>query len=261
MQPTLDEISNWSREAGEILREGFGHEHRVTYKSAIDLVTEMDHRAEEFLLGKIKGKFPGHSILSEEIGSIPGDPDHQWYVDPLDGTVNYAHGIPIFCISIAYSDHGQLTLAVIHAPMLGEIFKAEEGNGAYLNGKRLHVSTTGELIESLLVTGFPYDVQTSTHNNLDHFEHFMKRSQGVRRFGSAAIDTAYVAAGRFEGYWELGIKPWDIAAGVLLVEEAGGIVTDLAGGKDYFKPPYALIAANPFLHPQILSRLKNEIPT
>jgi myo-inositol-1(or 4)-monophosphatase len=182
-------------------------------------------------------------------------------VDPLDGTVNYAHGSPIFCISIAYSDHGQLTLAVIHAPMLGEIFKAEEGNGAYLNGKRLHVSTTGELIESLLVTGFPYDVQTSTHNNLDHFEHFMKRSQGVRRFGSAAIDTAYVAAGRFEGYWELGIKPWDIAAGVLLVEEAGGIVTDLAGGKDYFKPPYALIAANPFLHPQILSRLKKEIPT
>ena len=260
MQPTLDEISSWSQEAGEILRKSFGHEHRVTHKSTIDLVTEMDHQAEEFLLGKIKEKFPGHGILSEEIGSVPGDPDHQWYVDPLDGTVNYAHGIPIFCISIAYSDHGQLAQAVINAPMLGEIFIAERGNGAYLNSQRLHVSTTKDLIQSLLVTGFPYDVQTSIHNNLNHFEHFTKRSQGVRRFGSAAIDLAYVAAGRFEGYWELGIKPWDIAAGVLLVEEAGGIVTDLAGGKDFFTPPYALIAANPFLHPLILSRLKRDTP-
>jgi len=257
MQPTLDEISNWSREAGEILRKGFGQVHRVTHKSAIDLVTEMDHQAEDFLLGKIKGKYPGHSILSEEIGSIAGDADHQWYVDPLDGTINYAHNIPIFCISIAYSDHGQITLAVINSPMLGEVFMAERGRGAYLNGQRLHVSATQDLIQSLLVTGFPYDVQTSSHNNLDHFEYFTKTSQGVRRFGSAAIDLAYVAAGRFEGYWELGIKPWDIAAGVLLVEEAGGIVTDLAGGKDYFTPPYALIAANPSLYPLILERLNS----
>ncbi len=257
MQPTLNEITNWSREAGEILKKGFGQEHRVTHKSTIDLVTEMDQLAEDFLLGKIKEKYPGHSILSEEIGLIAGDGDHQWYVDPLDGTVNYAHGIPIFCISIAYSDHGQLTRAVINSPMMGEVFTAERGSGAFLNGQRLHVSTTTDLIQSLLVTGFPYDVQTSKRNNLDHFEHFMKRSQGVRRFGSAAIDLAYVAAGRFEGYWELGIKPWDIAAGVLLVEEAGGIVTDLAGGKNYFTPPYALIAANPALHPLILERLNS----
>ncbi len=119
MQPTLDEISGWSREAGEILQKGFGHEHRVTHKSAIDLVTEMDHQAEEFLLGKIKGKFPGHSILSEESGSFAGDADHQWFVDPLDGTVNYAHSIPIFCVSVAYSDHGRLTLAANLRPNAG----------------------------------------------------------------------------------------------------------------------------------------------
>ena len=240
------------------MRKGFGHEHRVTHKSAIDLVTEMDHLAEEFLLGKIKGKFPGHSILSEESGSFAGDADHQWFVDPLDGTVNYAHSIPIFCVSVAYSDHGRLTLAAICAPMLGEVFTAESGRGAFLNGQPLHVSATTDLIHSLLVTGFPYDVQTSPRNNLDHFEHFTKRSQGVRRLGSAAIDLAYVAAGRFDGYWELGIKPWDIAAGVLLMEESGGIVTDLAGGRDYFAPPYALIASNPSLHPLILSRLNHQ---
>jgi myo-inositol-1(or 4)-monophosphatase len=257
MQPTIDEITNWSHEAGEILRKGFGQVHQVTHKSAIDLVTEMDKHAEDFLLGRIKKKFPDHSILSEEIGSIAGDADHQWYVDPLDGTINYAHGIPIFCISIAYSYKGQLTRAVINSPMMGEVFTVEREHGAFLNGQRLHVSTTTDVIQSLLVTGFPYDVQTSKRNNIDHFEHFTMRSQGVRRFGSAAIDLAYVAAGRFEGYWELGIKPWDIAAGVLLVEEAGGVVSDLEGGSNYFMPPYAIIAANPALHPIILKRVNS----
>jgi myo-inositol-1(or 4)-monophosphatase len=260
MQPTLDEITSWSHEAGKILRTGFGQVHQVTHKSAIDLVTEMDKQAEDYLLGQIKTTFPDHSILSEEIGSIAGDADHQWYVDPLDGTVNYAHGIPIFCISIAYSFKGHLIQAVINSPMMDEVFTAERGQGAFLNGQCLHVSKTTDVIQSLLVTGFPYDVQTSKRNNLDNFEHFTKNSQGVRRFGSAAIDLAYVAAGRFEGYWELGIKPWDIAAGVLLVEEAGGMVSDLEGGSNYFTPPYALIAANPALHHIILNQLNKNTP-
>ena len=255
MQPTLDQIAHWATEAADLLRSGFGQKHTVTHKSAIDLVTEMDHRSEDYLLGQIRQSYSTHSILSEEAGALAGDSDHQWYIDPLDGTLNYAHDIPFFCVSMAYSDHGVLTLAAIASPMLNEVFTAERGQGAFLNGQPLHVSTAPDLIHSLLVTGFPYDVQTSPRNNLDHFEHFTKRSQGVRRLGSAAIDLAYVAAGRFDGYWELGIKPWDIAAGVLLVEEAGGTVTDLAGGKNYFTPPYAIIAANSIIHPQILSRL------
>jgi myo-inositol-1(or 4)-monophosphatase len=256
MQPDLKQITTWALGAGKILKDGFGLEHRVTHKSAIDLVTEMDHQSEEFLLGEIQANFPAHSILSEESGAHPGDADHQWYVDPLDGTINYAHAVPIFTVSIAYSEHGQLTFAVVYDPMLGEVFAAERGRGAFLNGQPMHVSLTSELIKSLLVTGFPYDVRTAAGNNLDHFAHFVKRTQGVRRLGSAALDLAYVAAGRFDGYWELGIKPWDIAAGALLVEQAGGTVTDLAGGKDYFTPPYALIAANPILHREILSQLK-----
>jgi myo-inositol-1(or 4)-monophosphatase len=255
MLPTLEEIASWTKEAGEILREGFGQKHEVTHKSAIDLVTEMDRRSEDFLLGKIRQNFSGHSILSEESGSFAGDEESQWYVDPLDGTINYSHDIPIYCVSVAYSYKGELTLAAISNPMVDEHFTAERGKGVWLNGKPIHVSQTEDLMNSLLVTGFPYDVQTTPRNNLDHFGYFTRRSQGVRRFGSAAIDLCYVAAGRFDGYWELGIKPWDIAAGILMVEEAGGKVSDLAGGRDYFKPPFALVAANPPMHAKLLSEL------
>ncbi len=255
MNPSIEQITFWARHAGQILKEGFGKEHRISHKGLIDLVTEMDHRSEEYLLGEIRRAFPDHTINSEEAGHIAGQAESVWYIDPLDGTLNYSHGVPIYCVSMAYMQNEILQLGVIYDPMQDELFSAERGKGAYLNGTPIHVSEKKELIQSLLVTGFPYDIQTTSKNNLDNFNHFARRTQGVRRLGSAAIDLCYVAAGRFDGYWELGIKPWDIAAGLLIVQEAGGTVTDLAGGEDYFKPPHALIAATPAIHPLILEGL------
>jgi myo-inositol-1(or 4)-monophosphatase len=255
MQPTLNQIKTWALEAGKILKGGFGHEHQIGHKGTIDLVTEMDQHSEDYLLGEIRKLFPGHTLISEESGKHSGDVDNCWYVDPLDGTMNYAHGIPIFTVSIGYSHAGSMQLGVIYDPMQDELFSAERGKGAFRNDQRIHVSHHSELIDSLLVTGFPYDIHTNENNNLDHFGYFSRRSQGVRRLGSAALDMCYVAAGRFDGYWELGIKPWDIAAGILMVEEAGGVVTDLDGGSNYFNPPYAILTATPGLHGKLLDHL------
>lgn len=256
MQPSLKEIKHWAIHAGKMLKDGLGKPHQVRHKGVIDLVTEMDHRSEDYLVSKIRSQHPDHTIITEEAGLLSGHEDHCWYIDPLDGTINYAHGIPIFAVSIAYMHRGELKLGVVYDPMQDELFSAERGRGAWINGEPMRVSDKQDLIHSLLVSGFPYDVQNAIDNNLDHFGHFMLRTQGVRRLGSAALDLCYVAAGRFDGYWELGIKPWDIASGVLMVEEAGGIATDLDGKDDYFKPPYALVTANQTLHAKILAGLK-----
>lgn len=253
----LSFLTTIARRAGDILRQGFGKEHTVDFKSEIDLVTEMDRASEDYLLGEVRRADPLASIVSEESGTSTGSNGSCWYIDPLDGTINYAHSIPIFTVSIACQQQGELSLAVVYDPMRDELFSAERGKGAWLNGNPIHVSHTTELIRSLLVTGFPYDIRTNPVNNLDHFSWFAQRTRGVRRLGSAALDLAYVAAGRLDGYWELGIKPWDIAAGILLIREAGGVVTDMEGSTDYFRPPYSLITANPSLHSKILQGLRN----
>ena len=248
MFPALSDLERLARQAGDILRRGYEQEHQVDYKGAIDLVTEVDHQSEDLLLGEIQSLFPGHQIVSEETGLIPGREVDQWYVDPLDGTVNYAHGIPFFSVSIAYAHNGSVTLGVVYDPMRDELFSAGRGQGARLNGRSLHASNVTDLQRSLLVTGFPYDAWSTPRNNLEYYGRFAKLTQGVRRLGSAALDLSYVAAGRLEGYWELSVKPWDVAAGGLIAEEAGAIVTNLDGQAGYVIPPCSVLAAPPDLH-------------
>ena len=259
MSPTLPDLERLARHAGDILRQGYEQEHEVQYKGVIDLVTEVDRQSEEYLLGEIKRLFPGHQIISEEAGLVPGRGGDEWLVDPLDGTVNYAHGIPVFSVSIAYLRDGEVKLGVVYDPLRDELFAAERGRGAWLNGRTLHVSAATDLQRSLLVTGFPYDAWSNPNNNLDHFAAFSKLSQGVRRLGSAAIDLCYVAAGRFDGYWELSLHPWDLAAGSLIAGEAGATVTNLHGGADFLSPPCSLVACAPAIHGRMLEVLKGAL--
>jgi myo-inositol-1(or 4)-monophosphatase len=258
MQPTLSYLENLARQAGAILRAGYETEHQVGYKGVIDLVTEVDHQSEKFLLGEIQKDFPGHHIFSEESGVIQGNDEDVWYVDPLDGTVNYAHHIPIFCVSIGYAAHGTVKLGAVYDPMRDEMFLAERGMGAFLNGRPLHVSSATELQRSLLVTGFPYNAWDTPQDNFANFVKFGKLSQGVRRLGSAAIDLCYVAAGRFDGFWEMALNPWDIAAGGLIAEEAGGRVTNVTGGEDYISPPQSVVASTPGIHARMLEELNGK---
>jgi myo-inositol-1(or 4)-monophosphatase len=256
MIPTLPELERLVRDAGAILRAGYSKEHQVKYKGVIDLVTEVDHESEDFLLGKIRGKYPDHHIFSEESGVIQGNDEHTWFVDPLDGTVNYAHHIPIFSVSVAYASRGQLMLGAVYEPMRDELFAAERGKGARLNGEPIQVSKVTELQKSLLVTGFPYDAWNTRQDNFANFVHFGKMTQGVRRLGSAALDLCYVAAGRFDGFWEMSLKPWDMAAGGLIAEEAGAEVTNVYGDRDYISSPQSVIAAAPGIHARIIQELK-----
>ena len=267
--PKLSDLERLARQAGAILRAGYQKEHQVKYKGVIDLVTEVDRQSEEYLLGEIQVQFPDHQILAEESGGTRGG-KHQWYIDPLDGTVNYAHNIPIFSVSIAYASNGTalsspngtaslsagLSLAAVYDPMRDEMFTAERGRGAYLNGRPLQVSNVAELEKSLLVTGFPYDAWNSEFDNFGNFVKFGKLSQGVRRLGSAALDLAYVAAGRFEGFWEMALNPWDVAAGGLICEEAGARVTNVYGGNDYISPPQSILATTPGIHTRMLKELE-----
>lgn len=256
-QPALAQIEDWARQAGKILSAAYGNSHAVDRKGVTDLVTEVDRQSEDLLVSLIQRSFPSHTILTEESGLLQAAQSNKiWYVDPLDGTTNYAHNLPIFSISIAYAEDGILKLGLVYDPMRDECFSAQLGMGATLNGKPLHVSSTKTLIESLLVTGFPYDTLTSAYNNLDFFTRFSMLTQGVRRLGSAALDLAYVAAGRLDGYWEIKLKPWDVAAGGLLVQEAGGVITGLRGQPDFMTPPNSLLAANPVLHPLMLDILE-----
>ena len=255
--PTLAYLERLARQAGQILRAGYQQEHQVDYKGVIDLVTEIDRQSEDYILGEIREQFPDHNVLAEESGGTRGD-GHQWYIDPLDGTVNYAHNIPFFSVSIAYASNGSLSLAAVYDPMRDEMFTAERGKGAHLNGRPLRISDVVELQKSLLVTGFPYDAWNSKFDNFGNFVKFGKLSQGVRRFGSAALDLCYVAAGRFDGFWELSLKPWDVAAGGLICEEAGAHVTNVFGETDYISPPQSILATTPGIYARMLEELKND---
>jgi len=253
--PTLTDLERLARQAGQILHGGYQKEHQVDYKGVIDLVTEVDRQSEDYLLGEIRKSFPDHQILAEESGGTRGG-DCQWYIDPLDGTVNYAHHIPIFCVSIAYASNGTMKLAAVYDPMRAEMFTAERGKGAFLNGRPLRVSGAVELRKSLLVTGFPYDAWDSEFDNFGNFVKFSKLTQGVRRLGSAALDLCYVAASRFDGFWELSLSPWDVAAGGLICEEAGGRVTNVYGEADYISPPQSIVATTPGIHARMLEELE-----
>ena len=258
MTPELHDLEHLARGAGEILRASFGGRLRVDHKGVIDLVTEADHRSEAYLLGEIQRRFPGHKIVAEESGETAGADGQVWYIDPLDGTINYAHGVPIFSVSIAFAEAGRMRLGVVYDPLRDECFSAQEGQGAWLNGQQLHVSEAQELDQGLLVTGFPYDIRTNPANNLENYARFALHSQGVRRLGSAALDLCYVAAGRFDGFWEIRLNAWDVAAGGLIAEQAGARVTNLAGETDYITPPQSVLAANPHIHPQMLELLNSK---
>ena len=250
-QPTLTDLERLARQAGRILSDSYEKDHQVDFKGVIDLVTEVDHASEEFLIGEIGSLFPGHSFLAEESGASLEQTEHLWIIDPLDGTVNYAHGVPIFCVSIAYSYRGQVMLGAIYDPMRDEMFSAERGKGARLNGRLLKATQVTELQKSLLVTGFPYDAWNAIPSNFDYFTKLGKLTQGVRRLGSAAIDLCYIAAGRLDGYWELSLKPWDVAAGSLIAGEAGALVSIIDASL-----PNSVVAANPALHARLLAELQ-----
>jgi myo-inositol-1(or 4)-monophosphatase len=266
MKPTLPELEGMARKAGELLLEGFsarpGLERKVTvkYKGEIDLVTEMDLRAETLLIGEIHLHYPGHAINTEESGELDGDARCTWYIDPIDGTVNYAHGVPLFAVSLAYAEDNQLRLGAVYNPVAGEMFSAEAGRGSWLNGQPLRVSSAATLIESLLVTGFPYNIRTNPRNNLELYSRLSLLSQGVRRLGTAAVDLCYVAAGRVDGFWEMEIKAFDVAAGGLIAAEAGAVVTTVYGNPDILTPPNSILAANPAIHGQLLRVIGETYP-
>jgi len=246
-----------AREAGIFLKNKLYSEHTIDYKGEINLVTEADKISEKMITSKITTLFPDHDILAEESTTIDRGSDFRWIIDPLDGTTNYAHGYPCFCVSIALERLNTMIVGIVYDPMLDEMFVAEKGKGAFLNEREIHVSNTRGVIKSLLATGFPYDIREDSHNNLNYFNKMILQAQAIRRAGSAASDLAYVAAGRFDGFWELKLNPWDIAAGWLLVEEAGGIVTDM-GGKNYFIESPSILASNGRIHAEMMAILESE---
>lgn len=246
-----------ARAAGAVQRDRYETDLEVRTKSAaIDLVTEVDHACEALIVETLHRERPDDAIVAEEGGGGDrADARWRWIVDPLDGTMNYAHGYPRFCVSIGVEHRGATTVSVVYDPLLDELFAATRGAGATLNGRPLRVTQETELGRSLLATGFAYDVHQSDEDNLDHFAAFAKRVRGLRRDGSAALDLAYVAAGRFDGFWELKLHPWDVAAGNLLVEEAGGRTSDLSGA-----PPSGdgreTVASNGRIHDAMLAVLR-----
>jgi myo-inositol-1(or 4)-monophosphatase len=247
----LEAAMSAAREAGGVLREGFGWQHFVKYKGEVDLVTEVDEQAERVIREILFGAFPSYGMLAEEGGRFSGEEDVRWIVDPLDGTTNYAHGLPIFAVSIALERAGEAVLGVVHDPMREETFIAEGGVGATLNGEPIRVSDTGQLIQALIATGFPYDRERMPEA-LELFGRFAALTRGMRRLGSTALDLCYVAAGRLDGYYERGIWAWDIAAGGLILEEAGGKVTNYRGGEQNLEGR-EIVASNGALHPALIS--------
>jgi len=241
--------------AGKVLMQRFGTSLTVEHKGEIDLVTEADRASEEVVVSILRGTFPRHDILAEEGEYAGSGSRYRWIVDPLDGTTNYAHGFPWFAVSIALEVEGVVTLGVVHNPFSRELFYAEKGMGAFLNDVQIGVSQTGGLGDSLLATGFPYDRKQSTVNNYDHFLNFQQAAQACRRPGSASLDLAYVGAGRLDGYWEMKLKPWDVAAGQLIVCEAGGRVSDFDGNQfDIFG--VECLASNGLIHQDMIEVLK-----
>lgn len=240
-----------ARDAGMFLLQNLHEHHVIDYKGEINIVTDADRKSEELIISRIRREYPHHDILAEESSEKNSGSDFRWIIDPLDGTTNYAHGYPVFCVSIALERKREIYLGVIYNPALNEMFVARKGGGALLNGRKISVSDTIELRRSLLATGFPYDIRSDRNNNMDYFKGMAMYAQAIRRAGSACLDMAYVAAGRFDGFWELKLSPWDTAAGWLLISEAGGIVTDLYGEPFHLYAPH-ILATNGKIHHKMI---------
>jgi myo-inositol-1(or 4)-monophosphatase len=249
--PGMAEIA---REAGALLIPYFEQRIKFEYKGDVDLVTEADRKSEKLILERIQTRWPDHDVIGEEGTRIEAGGEYKWYVDPLDGTTNFAHGFPVFCVSLAIQRKGELVAAVVYDPTRDELFAAERGRGAYLNGEKIHVSSVKNLAESLVATGFPSH-KRHKNPNIYFYHQITLRTHGVRRAGSAALDLCCVAAGRFDGFWEFNLNPWDTAAGVLLVEEAGGRVTRFDGSEFELNSKETL-ASNGILHQQLLSEFQ-----
>lgn len=243
-------------EAGEILLKHYRRLKRedVSHKGRIDLVTVADRKSEEFLCKKIRGEYPDHGILSEETLDRRGEFPYLWVIDPLDGTTNYAHSYPIFSVSIALFHRGECRLGVVNDPIKKDLFWAEKGKGAFLHDEPLHTSSNSSLDDSLLATGFAYARRETSNNNVNNFCTLVLQVQGLRRSGCASLDLAYVAAGWLDGFWEMHLNPWDVAAGALMVKEAGGRVTDFSGGGDFLYGRN-IVASNGVIHEPILQKL------
>ena len=245
-----------AREAGQILLEKFGRKIEISKKGDINLVTEADIASEKHIIEKINTHYPKHSILAEESGDavVIGNSKWKWVIDPLDGTTNFAHGYPCFCVTLALEHEGEIVVGVTYDPTRNELFASEKGSGATLNNKPIRVSETRQLKDALLVTGFPYDAR-ERENFARHFTGFTHKSRGIRRDGSAAIDMAYVACGRFDGFWEEGLHAWDVAAGVLFIEESGGRVSYYDDSPfSIYRPP--MCASNNLIHAEMLEVLR-----
>ena len=246
-------------EAGRFLKMNVGKFKHVEQKEGqeTNLVTEIDRKSEEIIITKIKQRYLHHDFLAEESGSHEVSSEYRWIIDPLDGTLNFTHGFPIFSVSLALEVKGEIVLGVVYDPNGDELYSADKCRGALLNNKPIHVSSTRKLIESMLVTGFPYSIKSNPDNAVQHFNNFLMEAQAIRRLGSAALDLCYVAAGRFDGFWEVALHPWDMAGGVLILEEAGGKYTDFRGFPTtiYNKQ---LLVSNGVIHDQMVGVLKKE---
>lgn len=255
MQNYLDAAVTAARAAGELQLKKLSGDFTVSHKGPIDLVTEVDRESEELIVKMLRGSFPESDIIAEENDYGARRHDTAWIIDPIDGTTNFAHRIPWFCVSIGVEVKGEIAAAVLYHPCMGEMFTAIKGCGAFLNGRRVSVSSTATLNECVLASGFPYDRTWDNENNLALYSEFTMATQGVRRFGAAALDLAYVAAGRLDGFWECKLKPWDVAAGKLLVEEAGGRVTGYAG-EPYSVYDHRIVASNGIIHEGMLAMIQ-----
>ena len=251
MQERLEFAIQLAFESGRIQKKHFEKALSIGYKGEINLVTNVDLECETRILELIRRHYPDDEIISEEKTNLFEKGRNRWIIDPLDGTTNYAHGYPFFCTSIGYEADGDVTVGVTYNPITDELFWAEKGGGAFFNGTALKVSTVTEIRQALLVTGFPYDVVTNPNNNLNHWAAFIMRAQALRRDGSAGLNLSYVAAGRFDGFWELHLSPWDMAAGALIVREAGGIVTGLTGDR-FSLYGGGIVASNGHIHQEML---------
>ncbi len=254
---TLTFVIDLAKKVGDHIAQHAALRKQVRYKGEVDLVTRFDKRSQDMIVRELIKKYPRYGILSEEGVNHNEKAPFKWIVDPLDGTTNFAHGLPIWAISIALEAEGDILLGVVYDPFSQEIFSAIKNKGAFKNSKKISVSRIRRLTQALLVTGFPYDIRTSTKNNLNHFCNFAVRAQAVRRLGSAALDLCYTACGRFDGYWELKLSPWDQAAGSLILSEAGGSITDFKGAKfDIYGDE--VLGTNRLIHKQMMDVLTSK---
>ena len=253
LEKAMQEMQAVARKVGAMQRENLGRLDLAMDRktTSIDLVTEIDRRSDDMIVGYLRQQYPGHAILAEESGASGQDSEYRWVIDPVDGTTNYAQGLPIFAVSIALEHRGEKVLGIVYEPVTDEMFSAIKGQGSYRNGKRLQVGSKSELIECVLATGFPYDIATHPVNNINYFTSLAVKTRAIRRMGSAAYDLACVASGGFDGFWEMNLSPWDVAASILIVTEAGGDVLPFRDDRKI-----SIVAGNPLISKKILAALR-----